>query len=271
MSAWIVTVLLYFLVENNDFVSASLSYRSDGPNVEYKSMRRLEVTPYVLGDGSWYRDMLTIEASRAVGQFAQKFHELPYDNHFGRYNQISPRYLEDSFPTAAHQRVHSAVYPQKTILHSGGFKPIFKSRPPSHQVKKYHQPIYDNALDYSDLRFIHIPKDLQVQRAIADKENSELMRVAKMKEGIFKPSMPDPIPSMLPSKASAPTGVIKKMFNKHIYSKPTRRRQGPKYPYFHRSRPASSNAPTPRRRNFVSDFFSTPRKAPLRANYYYQQ
>ena len=64
-----------------------------------------------------------------------------------------------------------------------------------------------------------VPKDLQVQRAIADKENSELMRVAKMKEGIFKPSMPDPIPSMLPSKASAPTGVIKKMFNKHIYSK----------------------------------------------------
>ena len=42
-----------------------------------------------------------------------------------------------------------------------------------------------------------------------------------MKEGIFKPSMPDPMPSMLPSKASAPTGVIKKMFNKHqhIYSK----------------------------------------------------
>ena len=66
-----------------------------------------------------------------------------------------------------------------------------------------------------------VPKDLQVQRAIADKENSELMRVAKMKEGIFKPSMPDPMPSMLPSKASAPTGVIKKMFNKHqhIYSK----------------------------------------------------
>jgi len=124
MSAWIVTVLLYFLVENNNFVSASLSYRSDGPNVEYKSMRRLEVTPYVLGDGSWYRDMLTIEASRAVGQFAQKFHELPYDNHFGyneiphHYNQISPQYLEDSYPTAAHQKVHSAVYPPKKVYYT---------------------------------------------------------------------------------------------------------------------------------------------------------
>ena len=52
-------------------------------------------------------------------------------------------------------------------------------------------------------------------------EKTTTMRVAKMKEGIFKPSMPDPMPSMLPSKASAPTGVIKKMFNKHqhIYSK----------------------------------------------------
>ena len=52
--------------------SAALSYRSDGPNVEYKSLRNLEMTPYLLRDGTWYRDMLTIEASRAVGHFAKK-------------------------------------------------------------------------------------------------------------------------------------------------------------------------------------------------------
>ena len=65
------------LVENG---SAALSYRSDGPNVEYKSLRNMELTPYVMEDGSWYRDMLTIEASRAVGQFAHEFHKFPRNN-----------------------------------------------------------------------------------------------------------------------------------------------------------------------------------------------
>ena len=37
--------------------------KSDGPNVDYKSLRNLELTAYVLRDGSWYRDMLTIECS----------------------------------------------------------------------------------------------------------------------------------------------------------------------------------------------------------------
>ena len=79
MSAWtaFVIFLLYLSVEGG---SAALSYRSDGPNVEYKSLRKLELTPYVMGDGTWYRDMLTIEASRAVGQFAQKFHKFPQNN-----------------------------------------------------------------------------------------------------------------------------------------------------------------------------------------------
>ena len=59
---------------------ATLSYRSDGPNVEYKSLlRNLELTPYVLRDGSWYRDMLTIEASKAVGQYARKYDYQPYE------------------------------------------------------------------------------------------------------------------------------------------------------------------------------------------------
>ena len=55
----------------------------------------------------------------------------------------------------------------------------------SHTVR----PIYDNTLDYSDLKFIHIPQDLKAQRAIADKENKKLMKMAKMKE-IPKPSIP---------------------------------------------------------------------------------
>ena len=40
----------------------------------------MELTPYVMSDGSWYRDMLTIEASKAVGQFAQEFHGFPHSN-----------------------------------------------------------------------------------------------------------------------------------------------------------------------------------------------
>ena len=66
--------LLFILLESS---RAALSYRSDGPNVEYKSLRDLERTPFQLGDGTWYRDRLTIEASKAVGKFAQTYHYLP--------------------------------------------------------------------------------------------------------------------------------------------------------------------------------------------------
>ena len=54
-------------------------------------------------------------------------------------------------------------HPPKTSL-QGGFKPAFSPSP-------RYRPIYDNALDYSDLKFIHIPQDLKAQRAIADKGN----------------------------------------------------------------------------------------------------
>ena len=82
MSAWtfVSIFLLYLSVEGASSDAHTLSYRSDGPNIEYKSLRKLELTPYVMGDGTWYRDMLTIEASRAVGQFAQKFHNFPQNN-----------------------------------------------------------------------------------------------------------------------------------------------------------------------------------------------
>ena len=63
-----------------------LSYRSDGPNFEYKSLQRLETTPFVMHDGSVYRDMLTIEASRAVGQFAQQhFHTISPSSQVNRF------------------------------------------------------------------------------------------------------------------------------------------------------------------------------------------
>ena len=64
-------------------------------------------------------------APKFLSHFFQHFgyNEIPH-----HYNQISPQYLEDSYPAAAHQKVYSAVYPQKGILHSGGFKPIFKPR-----------------------------------------------------------------------------------------------------------------------------------------------
>ena len=54
-------------------VRANLSYRSDGPNVEIHSLRKMETTPFVMHDGTWYRDMLTIEASKAVANFANQY------------------------------------------------------------------------------------------------------------------------------------------------------------------------------------------------------
>ena len=73
------TFILFLALINVIISEASLSYRSDGPNVEYKSLlRKLERTPYILHDGSWYRDMLTMEASKAVGQYARKYDFQPY-------------------------------------------------------------------------------------------------------------------------------------------------------------------------------------------------
>ena len=73
----LIFILALFIIALSE---ATLSYRSDGPNVEYKSLlRNLELTPYVLHDGSWYRDMLTIEASKAVGQYARKYDYQPYE------------------------------------------------------------------------------------------------------------------------------------------------------------------------------------------------
>ena len=75
--AFLITFILALFIASSE---GTLSYRSDGPNVEYKSLlRNLELTPYVLHDGSWYRDMLTIEASKAVGQYARKYDYQPYE------------------------------------------------------------------------------------------------------------------------------------------------------------------------------------------------
>ena len=76
--AFLITFILALFIASSE--AGTLSYRSDGPNVEYKSLlRNLELTPYVLHDGSWYRDMLTIEASKAVGQYARKYDYQPYE------------------------------------------------------------------------------------------------------------------------------------------------------------------------------------------------
>ena len=75
--AFLIAFILALFIASSE---GTLSYRSDGPNVEYKSLlRNLELTPYVLHDGSWYRDMLTIEASKAVGQYARKYDYQPYE------------------------------------------------------------------------------------------------------------------------------------------------------------------------------------------------
>ena len=74
----VITITQFCIYSLGPASASQLSYRSDGPNFEYKSLRDLELTPFVLQDGSWYRDMLTIEASKAVGKFAQtkKFHHF---------------------------------------------------------------------------------------------------------------------------------------------------------------------------------------------------
>ena len=87
-SVLFIYVLLLFNSKTNISAEAfELSYRSDGPNFEYKSLQRLEAMPFVMHDGSEYRDMLTIEASRAVGQFAQNYHTfMPPTSSFRQVN-----------------------------------------------------------------------------------------------------------------------------------------------------------------------------------------
>ena len=87
-SVLFIYVLLLFNSKTNVSAEAfELSYRSDGPNFEYKSLQRLETMPFVMHDGSEYRDMLTIEASRAVGQFAQNYHTfVPPTSSFRQVN-----------------------------------------------------------------------------------------------------------------------------------------------------------------------------------------
>ena len=101
------------------------------------------------------------------------------------------------------------TYHKSPLLHNV-FKPVGYS-PQKSSVKQQH-PIYDNALDYGKVHLIHIPRDLQVQRAIADKENHEIIRAAKMKEE----------PVKLPPKKPAPVHFIPNRFykkNRRIYSK----------------------------------------------------
>ena len=91
----------------------------------YHTYYKHQIDWYFLIDKSFKGEYFQKNHTNFSSFFFQHFgyNEIPH-----RYNQISPQYLEDSYPAAAHQRVHSAVYPQKTILHSGGFKPIFKPR-----------------------------------------------------------------------------------------------------------------------------------------------
>ena len=110
--------LLCFVLLNGGFCNARapLSYRSDGPNVEYKSLRDLETTPFVLGDGSWYRDRLTIEASKAVGQFAQTFDFRPLTPHVRSKN--------NSFEKQNMQSCILSIFLQNG---SGGFLGTFRA------------------------------------------------------------------------------------------------------------------------------------------------
>ena len=81
-----IVLLVHYSALKSVVFAFELSYRSDGPNFEYKSLQRLETTPFVMHDGSVYRDMLTIEASRAVGQFAQQhFHTISPSSQVNRF------------------------------------------------------------------------------------------------------------------------------------------------------------------------------------------
>ena len=85
-----IVLLVHYSALKSVVFAFELSYRSDGPNFEYKSLQRLETTPFVMHDGSVYRDMLTIEASRAVGQFAQQhFHTISPSSQVNDTNNFS--------------------------------------------------------------------------------------------------------------------------------------------------------------------------------------
>eukprot|EP00093_Oithona_nana_P014350 14350.XXX_84688_80869_1 [CDS] Oithona nana genome sequencing. len=120
----------------------------------------MELTPYVLHDGSWYRDMLTIEASKAVGQYARKYDYQPYE------------YYENKPYSYPHHNKVPTPSPSSTQFAKELYKPQPKSSP----------DYFPHSIDYGHSKFIHIPRDLKDQRAIADLEEHRIIQAAKIKE-----------------------------------------------------------------------------------------
>ena len=72
-----VVIIAQFCLYSLGSASApQLSCHSGGQNFGYKTLRDLIWTPYVLEDGTLYRYLFTIKASKAAGKFAQDINKM---------------------------------------------------------------------------------------------------------------------------------------------------------------------------------------------------
>ena len=177
---------------------------------------------------------------------------------------------------------------------------------PHHVSQIHHQPAtplassyyytrlyYTENLDFGKSRFIRIPQDLQAQRAIADRDENEIIQAAKLKEHV--PTTPQQIlppenlvphrgtsllqstvPISQPDPSFAPPRVQTLHSNSRIgsngyYDGNDHYDNYGHYP-FYSSHEIVSSVPTRTISQHARqhDFFSTPRKAPLNG-YYFEQ
>lgn len=109
---------------------------------------------------------------------------------------------------------------------------------------------YSDSIDYGKAQFIHIPQDLEDQRAIADKEEFNIIQAAKLEENQA-------------TTANFPSSSFFS-FPSSTFASKTRSSQFSNQP---------TSSASPRRQTYIRhDFFSTPRKTPLvvpSSSYYY--
>ena len=138
---------------------------------------------------------------------------------------------------------------------------------------------FSETLDYGKVKFIHIPQDLQDQRAIADREEDKIIQNAKIEENKLQQNFftfpnqfrfPEDRPSRPNFGVFASSRPEFRSENVEIFSSPRPKFRPSEFRHHEFASPRPEFRPqVPKRSDFVSNFFSTPRKTPL--HYYPRQ
>ena len=190
----------------------------------------------------------------------------------------------------------SQIHHQPATPLASSYYPNHPRPPPPSPPRGFEPPVslyYTENLDFGKSRFIRIPQDLQAQRAIADRDENEIIQAAKLKEHV--PTTPQQIlppenlvphrgtsllqstvPISQPDPSFAPPRVQTLHSNSRIgsngyYDGNDHYDNYGHYP-FYSSHEIVSSVPTRTISQHARqhDFFSTPRKAPLNG-YYFEQ